>query len=111
MKNVGKSDLEDQKFVLVCTKERVPQFMPKAVRLGEQRVLICRDGDEFYAVDEICPHKQRSMRQGVIFQGEIICPHHQYHFDLKTGRCKSRCAPLQVYELRVIQDEIWVRLG
>lgn len=104
-------DLEDQDFVRACRKGDVPQFMPRAVRLGERRVLICRDGDEFFAVDEICPHKQRSMRQGVIFNGEIICPHHQYHFDLKTGRCKSRCAPLHVYEVRVIEDEIWVRIG
>lgn len=96
-------------FECVCTVDDVPEHMPRAVEVKERRVLICRRGDEFYAVDEICPHENKSMRRGVLVQNEIMCPHHQYRFNLKTGRCHRRCAPVKTYEVEVIDEQVWVR--
>ncbi len=98
----------DENFERVCTLEEVPEHMPRRVQYKGRGVLICRDGDELFAVDEVCPHENESMKRGVIFDGEIICPHHQYRFDLKTGRCNQRCAALQTYRLEVIDEEIWL---
>ena len=84
-------------------------MMPKRVDIDGQGVLICRTDDGFAAVDETCPHKQRSMRYGVVQRGQIICPHHRYKFDLETGRCHRRCAPVAVYDVEVIDDDIYVR--
>lgn len=100
---------QDDGFERVCDVNDVPEHMPRRVEVGGRGVLLCRDGGEIRAVDEICPHKQRSMRYGVVFGGDLICPHHQYHFDLQTGRCDQRCEPVHVYEVRVVDGEVWVR--
>ena len=41
--------------------------------------------DHVYALDNICIHKQRELVKGVILNGRIVCPGHQWSFDLETG--------------------------
>lgn len=96
-------------FERVCAVDEVPQHMPRKVEVNGRGVLVCRKNGELFAVDAICPHKNKSMERGVLFQGQIVCPHHQYRFDLETGRCNRRCAPVQTYEVKVVDDEVWVR--
>ena len=96
-------------FLAVCAVDEVPEHMPLKVEAFGRAVLLCRSDDGIYAVDEICPHENESMARGVVFEGQIICPHHQYRFDLDTGRCNRRCAPVQTYEVRVVEDEVWLR--
>lgn len=103
--------MESQGYVAVCAVDDVPSQMPYRAHLEGHKILVCRDGDAIYAVAEQCPHKNKSMRFGVIFDGQIICPHHQYRFDLDTGRCNKRCAPVQTYEVALGDEKVWVRLA
>ncbi len=96
-------------FEQVCPVDEVPVHMPRKVKYNGRGVLICRDGDAIFAVDEICPHKNKSMKRGVLFDGQIICPHHQYRFELEIGRCNRRCAPVQTYEVKVVEGAVWIR--
>lgn len=104
-------ELINDGFELACSIDEVSVVMPKRVEIRERGVLICRSQDAFYAVDEICPHKQKSMAHGIVFDGDIICPWHSYAFDLETGRSNQRrCAPANVYELEIVDKQIYVRL-
>lgn len=106
---MSEQDLSDQQYKRVCREDEVPDHLPYAVQVGGRSVLLCRHDGAICAVDELCPHKNRSMRFGLVFNGNLICPHHQYHFDLQTGRCNQRCAPIHTYEVRVVDGEVWVR--
>ena len=94
----------------VCRIEEVPGQIALKVQVGDRGVLICRDGDEIYAVDEICPHKNQSMQRAPLVDGEIICPHHRYRFDLQTGHCNRRCAPVQTYDVQIRDGRVWVKM-
>ena len=61
-----------------------------------------------YAMADICIHKQKRLSKGLIFQGKLICPGHQWAFDVNTGweDVWSRCQP--VYDVRVTGDRIEV---
>lgn len=50
----------------------------------EQVALFFVDGD-VYALHDVCIHKKRSLSKGLVFQGNVICPGHQWAFDLATG--------------------------
>ncbi|WP_158542504.1 Rieske (2Fe-2S) protein [Lujinxingia litoralis] len=104
-----REELEAQGFEEVCGLDQVGKVMPTRVNVAGRSVLLCWDGERVRAVDELCPHKNRSMAYGVIFDGKIICPHHQYAFDLETGRCDHRAAPVNVYEVVVEEERVWVR--
>lgn len=102
--------LEAKGFQRVANVEDVPSQMPRLVELDGRGVLLCRGNDGIRALDEICPHKRESMKFGVVFMGKLICPHHQYGFNLENGRCdKRRCEPVQTYDVEVVDDEVWVR--
>lgn len=99
-------ELDD--FEPICPTEDVPQHMPLRVEFRGRGVLLCREGDAIFALDELCPHENKPMRRGVIFNGEIVCPHHQYRFRLDTGRCNRRCAPVQTYRVVIADEKVWL---
>ena len=101
--------LRESGYVPVCAVDEVGAPLPKRVELDGRGVLLCRDGGEYYAVSDICPHENKSMKFGVVFNGEITCPHHQYRFKLEDGRCNRRCAPLQTFQVEVYADQIWLK--
>ncbi len=99
-------------FTLACLTSEVPVVMPRKVMIAGRALLICRDQERFFAVDELCPHKNESMAYGVVMDGKLICPHHQYAFNLETGRCQvRRCAPVQTYETLELDGAIYVKLA
>lgn len=106
----SESKLLEQGYEKACSVEDIPAMMAKKVEVAGRGVLLCREDDEVYAVDEICPHKKRSMAYGVVLDGKIVCPHHQYEFELDTGRCRGRrCAPVLTYEVEVVDEDVFVR--
>lgn len=107
-----REELLEAGFEEVCGIDEIPQMMPRKVHTGGRNVLLCKDDAQVYAVDEICPHKDKSMAYGVVHHGKITCPHHQYDFELATGRCNRRkCAPVMTYSVEVVDDSVFVKIG
>lgn len=103
--------LENEGFQRVAAIDEIPEQMPRLVEVDGRGILLCRSSEGISALDEICPHKRESMKYGVVFMGKLICPHHQYGFNLLNGRCdKRRCEPVPTYEVEVVDDEVFVRL-
>jgi len=50
-------------------------------------VAVFRDSENFYALDNRCPHRGASLSKGLIDAGHIICPLHHFKFNLETARC------------------------
>ena len=61
-----------------------------------------------YAFRDICIHKQRNLSKGLVFQGKVICPGHQWAFDLPTGWVDewSECQP--TFAVKVESGEVFV---
>jgi len=74
---------------------------------GTDVVVVWHDG-EVHALDNTCIHRQRELARGVILNGRLVCPGHQWAFDLETGWCRERerCQP--VHAVRVDDGVVWV---
>lgn len=107
---MNEEELIEAGYQRACKLDEIGSPMPKRVEVEGRGVLLCREGEKIHAVDEICPHENKSMRFGVVFDGAITCPHHQYRFKLEDGRTRRRCAPLQLYEARIHDEHVWVKL-
>ncbi len=46
--------------------------------------LIYKD-DQFYLLDNLCPHKAAALCEGGLYGDEIECPWHGARFNIKTG--------------------------
>ncbi|MGD9705758.1 MAG: Rieske (2Fe-2S) protein [Acidimicrobiia bacterium] len=68
-------------------------------------ILVIASGESFHAFDNICVHRQRELFKGVVLNGKIVCPGHQWAFDLRTGyeAVKEECQP--IYDT-VVQDGV-----
>ena len=54
------------------------------VEVGGRRIAVFHK-DGFYALDAMCAHQNQSIACGSIEGGVVECPHHFWHYDLKTG--------------------------
>jgi len=103
-------------FELGDSKTAVFEMLPanriKKVRLGNREIGIVRIGEKIYGFNAFCPHRGASLISGNINQSEeIICPLHQYRFDLKTGQCKSGvCSDLQTFPCLVSEQGLKITL-
>jgi nitrite reductase/ring-hydroxylating ferredoxin subunit len=77
---------------------------------GERRVLANVDG-AFYAISDVCGHRNAPLSRGKL-QGYLIeCPLHFAQFDLRTGELVNGpvSVPVPVYEVRVEGDTVYIK--
>jgi nitrite reductase/ring-hydroxylating ferredoxin subunit len=64
---------------------------------------------EVFAVSNICPHQHTALiYDGFIEDGFVICPAHGWMFNLKTGKQPTGARGLDIYPVKVINDEVFI---
>jgi len=66
----------------------------------------------WFAVENRCSHRDVSLDDGAVFNGEVICPLHGAKFDLKTGvhRNPPATTGLKTFLVTVVGDEVFVEV-
>jgi 3-phenylpropionate/trans-cinnamate dioxygenase ferredoxin subunit len=105
----------------IASTDDVPAGTARFFPMDCGSVTIVNDGERFYAVDGLCPHKGFELDHAFVIHGCIECPWHGYQYDLRTGENVypsrvylgdlSRPAdPIATYPMEVVDGEIWVEL-
>jgi nitrite reductase/ring-hydroxylating ferredoxin subunit len=77
---------------------------------GTPVLFMWNDGD-LIAMHDTCIHKGRSLSEGVVFAGRLVCAGHQWSFDLRTGYCTVRDRYQPVYRVTADGDNVLVKLS
>lgn len=90
------------------------RFTPAEV--GGQRVLLARlDDGAPVAFAATCPHQGQPLTLGEIEDGCVVCPHHRYAYDPRTGRNvhpgTDLALRLPTYPTRERGGWVWVALS
>ena len=90
----------------------VEDDVPSLVVVGERQIALCRIGEEFFAVDNICTHEYACFTDGFVEDGEVECPLHQAQFHIPTGKALGPPADedLVTYPVKIEQGAVFVRL-
>jgi nitrite reductase/ring-hydroxylating ferredoxin subunit len=56
------------------------------VKVGERKVLVCRVGDEYFAIENFCPHATVPLSRGRLDDCVLECPFHGGKLDVRSGR-------------------------
>lgn len=72
-------------FVPVIDAAELPPGACKEVRVGERALALCNAGGEVHAIDNTCPHRGGPLGQGTLHETLVICPWHNWAFDVTTG--------------------------
>jgi 3-phenylpropionate/trans-cinnamate dioxygenase ferredoxin subunit len=76
---------------------------------GELVVVVNLDG-QFYAVEDVCTHDGGPLGEGSLEDGQIVCPRHGAHFDVRTGAALTRPAfePVPTRQTLVVDGDVLV---
>ena len=89
----------------------VPPGTGRPVTVDGRTIAIFNDGGEILAIDDTCPHEGASLGEGMLHRGEVICPQHQWTFDLRSGEStRVPSPPVACYATRLIDGEVEVEI-
>src|SRR5262249_22816741 len=97
-------------FQTVCRVGELPDGESKPVAVNGKLIAVFHRGDDYFAIDDVCPHMGASLSGGYVARGIVTCPWHAWRFRLADGawadnpRIKIGC-----YPVRVFGDEIQVQ--
>jgi nitrite reductase/ring-hydroxylating ferredoxin subunit len=83
---------------------------PRLLIVREKRICLVKREGKFFAVQNNCTHSGGSLSQGTInFLGEVVCPVHQYQFNLVTGRENGqRSNDLECFPVKETEEGIFI---
>jgi len=55
------------------------------VEIGDEKIMLVRDGDAVRAYSALCPHAGGPLDEGAVCDGRIVCPWHKGSFRLSDG--------------------------
>jgi len=90
----------------------IPQGGLRAIELDGEKVLLSRQGSVVTCFRNACAHLGLTLDEGLVEDGVLTCPHHDFQYDLASGECLT--APevaLQAHAVRVTGRRVDVRLS
>ena len=101
-------------FHPVMPEAELAEGQPAAAEIEGRAIMICRWGDQVYALDNLCTHSGARLALGRVVKGVISCPLHGAKFELATGECRSLhmgLLPVITHQTRVANGWVEVALS
>ena len=101
----------DEGFVPVIDEKELNEGQMKAVRVEGKPVLLIRQLGKIYVIDDRCPHMGCKFSGGSLDGNVVICPCHDWRFNLETGEYEDLPSyVLKMYPFKVEAGKIWVKV-
>ena len=97
-----------QHWVAVATTKEVARRRKLRVEVDGVGIALFSAGETIYAFADLCIHQDRSLAKGTLLHGRVICPGHQWRFDLDTGyeQDQDLCQP--TYDVAIADDTVYL---
>jgi len=77
-------------WVKVGTLADIPRQGARCVVAGEKTIAVFRTvDDQVFALEDKCPHKNGPLSQGIVHDGCVTCPLHNWVISLATGQAQG----------------------
>ena len=99
-------------WVAIGTIDDIPRRGARCIRAGDVTIAVFRTADDrIFALQDKCPHRKGPLSQGIVHDGCVTCPLHNWVISLETGLAQGAdegstpTFPIQV-ENRTIQLDL-----
>jgi len=91
--------------------DSLAEGMPLAGHVGEDSVLLARQGGEFFAIGATCSHYGGPLAEGLVVGDTVRCPWHHACFSLRTGEALHAPAisPVACWATEVRGGKVFVK--
>ncbi len=98
-------------FVPVLDEKELAEGKMKLAHVRGTPVLLIKQQGRIFAIDNRCPHQSCALSGGALDGLVMICPCHDWRFNLETGEYEEEPSFVLVkYEWKVEAGKIWVKL-
>ena len=73
-------------YELACSLDEFREGEAVAAVIGYQEIAVAHDGEEYFAVEDICSHAAVALSEGEVEGCTVECWLHGSRFDLRTGK-------------------------
>src|ERR1700733_14982694 len=101
----------EEGFVAVAKVAEVPPGTMIFVAIERERIVLANVEGCFYALRDVCGHRNAPLSRGRLEGHMIECPLHFAQFDVRTGKLIDGpvSADVPSYEVRVESDTVFVK--
>jgi NAD(P)H-dependent nitrite reductase small subunit len=96
----------------VARLDDLPDPGARVAYAGGREVALFHVGGRVYALDNACLHVGGPLAEGIVEDGCVTCPWHDWRYRLHDG---TRVGPgglaVATYQVRLVDGEVWVRVG
>lgn len=86
------------------------QGQGRAVPVDGRMVAVFRVNDQWYAIDDLCPHMGASLAEGHVEDHSVTCPWHAWRFCIKDGAWEDNPrTKVDCFEVKIEGDQVLVR--
>ena len=79
-----------ENWIAVAHLSDIPRRGARCIRNGGMTIALFRTvEDEVYAIEDKCPHRGGPLSQGIVHDGCVTCPLHNWVISLKTGKAQG----------------------
>jgi nitrite reductase [NAD(P)H], small subunit len=83
-------NMQTKTWVEVGTLSDIPRQGARCVKNGEMTIAIFRTMDDrLFALEDKCPHKNGPLSNGIVHDGCVTCPLHNWVISLETGAAQG----------------------
>ncbi|HSW55285.1 MAG TPA: Rieske (2Fe-2S) protein [Ignavibacteriaceae bacterium] len=98
-------------FEYICKLDELTDHLGRKFIINDIEIAVFKINSEVFAVSNVCPHQQTHLIfDGFIEDEFVVCPAHGWKFNLKTGKKDSGSNGLQVYNVELIDDKVYVKV-
>jgi nitrite reductase (NADH) small subunit len=99
-------------WVKITELENVPLMGSRKIEVGTVEIVIFKTKDNsIFAINNICPHKQGKLSEGLVHEHMITCPLHNLDIDLETGIAKDESnSCTQKYDTKIEEGFVYLTL-
>ncbi|MBS3171678.1 non-heme iron oxygenase ferredoxin subunit [Candidatus Woesearchaeota archaeon] len=95
--------------VKVANKSEVKEDQGKLVNVNGKELALFNIKGEFFAIENICPHRGGPLSEGFLEGNNVNCPWHGWQFDVKTGQnIMPGIGKLNTYKVLVEGEEVFI---
>ena len=101
------------KYYVVAACSELAATNQMHVDLIGEEILLCREGENYFAISYYCSHEKFTLEGGTIEAGCITCPYHGAEFRLSDGKVTAPPAfeAIITYPVRVEDDTIAIGIN
>lgn len=103
---------QTKNWVEIGTISDIPLRGARCVEYGDMTIAIFRTAnDEIFAIDDKCPHKAGPLSNGIVHDGCVTCPLHNWVISLETGLAQGADqGQVQSFPIQIIDQKILISL-